>query len=230
MKHISLLFVCFAAIMPMIAQDDSFTVTVGNNIVPPSIVGGEEALSEKFSKTFILPDTFAMNFFDYLIKGVVTKDNRLQITEDKIASAYTVFSSPEEISGSFMPSLTLPVKDKNGRINPRDVLADAVHEWLTVYPIHVQAGTINGTPADSMPIEILLHYAPFYYAHNGDTLYLSGEANKGQNYFEIAARSYDLYVRNRTNTPYYALVRGNKDRLILHCCDSETRMPVVIES
>ena len=204
MKRILLTIACLAALCSLHAQD---------SIVAPSVVGGEEALSEKFSKTFCLPQEYVVTHFDYILVGEVSKDGYFRIYEDK-------FISP------------VAKRTSQGFSATSDDLLAAVRLWRgeVQNKIVLRPGIINGMPADSMPCVVNLRYSPLFFAKTGDTLFCDGEpVNRFLVHGEKSAMYYEFYVHNQRNTPYYATVRRNDANLTLHYFDTILDKPFLIE-
>lgn len=181
------------------------------DIVPPELVGGEEALSELFSKTFVLPDGFLMNAFDIQIDGRVAVDGSYRIINAKIRSNYTTLNSSNlTIEDLYTCFYTWYAKHKDAFI------------W--------QPGSIRNEP-DSMFAQVELRYSPLFYAQTGDTLYMNGvQAHHDGAQGEEPGYIWLIYVRNRLNTPYYAIVRRDEQKLSLSYFDTITHQVFMVEN
>lgn len=182
-----------------------------NDTVPPELVGGEEALSELFSKTFVLPDGFLMNAFDIQIDGIVAEDGSYRITDAKMKSNYTLLNSSNLTIGD---------------------LYSSVYTWFDKYGKSViwRPGSIQNEP-DSMSTQVVLRYSPLFFAQAGDTLYMNGHLTDHDGaQGEEPGYIWLTYVRNRPNTPYYAIVRRDEHKLSLRYCDTITHQVFMVEN
>lgn len=168
--------------------------------VQPKFKGGNDLLSEHFSKEFALAERYIMNSFSYILIGTVNINGDLQPV--KLQQRGTITSTSRGSSGG-------------------KSLEDSIMSWLTPYlKNHWIPGSVDGQPMD-LRIEIPLFYSPLYYAANGDKFYCSARYTPIYNAYQtdtIALSEY--YIRHDNRFPLHAIVERNGKKITVYYYNS----------
>lgn len=161
-----------------------------------------------FSKEFVLPDVYIMNTFSFDLYYTVYQRRSVRVTDCKYTSSIT----------------------RHGT-GGADELTPAILSWFSANDDILLETLGDSVAEDSVQLVARVYYSPFLYAQPGDTLFCTGElVNEYLSKGEEAATYYDYYIRNRRNTPYYALIRRNKNHVTLLVHNSETGKSVNVVS
>jgi len=171
-------------------------------IIPvlPKFKGGNDLLSERFSKEFALPERYIMNHFSYTLIGTVNTNGDLQPI--KLQQRGTITSTVRGSSGG-------------------KSIEDSIMSWLTPYlKNHWIPGSVNGEPAD-LRVEIPLYYSPLYYAANGDKFYCNAKFAPIYNVHKTDTIALsDYYIRHNKNNPLHAIVERNGKKITVYYYNS----------
>lgn len=202
------LFACFVFVL-------CSAVVLAENELPDSTANTSGIhLSEEFSKHFVLPDAYVMNTFSFDVSYTVYANKTGHITNHKFTSSISKRTSGNTTHPDF--SLKVPNNFHND-------LSAAILNWLTANGDLLLQTVSEFDFEDSILMEAQVYYSPLLYAQSGDTLFCTGELeNENLCNGEQAGMFYQYYVRNRRNTPYYALVRRHKNNVTLRIHNSET--------
>lgn len=171
-------------------------------------------LSEEFSKHFVLPDAYVMNTFSFDVSYTVYANKTGRVTDLKYTSSITKRTSNDALRPDFSHTPQWLITRE---------LSPAIINWLTANGNLLSQTVSEFDFEDSIQMEAQVYYSPILYAQSGDTLFCTGEIeNENLCNGEQAGMFYQYYVRNRRNTPYYALVRRHKNNVTLRIHDSET--------
>lgn len=171
-------------------------------------------LSEEFSKHFVLPDAYVMNTFSFDVSYTIYANKTGRVTDLKYTSSITKRTSGNTTHPDFSHTPQSLITRE---------LSPAIINWLTANGDLLLQTVSEFDFEDSILMEAQVYYSPILYAQSGDTLFCTGELeNENLCNGEQAGTFYQYYVRNRRNTPYYALVRRHKNNVTLRIHDSET--------
>ena len=192
----------------------SSVATAQNEPADSSRNASADKVSETFSKQFVLPDAYIMNTFSFEVYYTVYADKTVRVRDSKITSSVT-----KRTSGSVMH----PDFSGTSAMNINVDLLRAVREWFTANGDVLQQTVEDFELVDSLPLVTQVYYSPILCAQSGDTLFCTGDLeNEFLSNGEEAGTFYQFFIRNRRNTPYYALVRRNKNNVMLLIHDSGT--------
>lgn len=180
----------------------------------PAIVRARDSLSAIFSKEFVLPDSFLMNTMNVDIHFQIRDGEHIDIVKSQVSSPITRLTDPHN-----------PNHDFSNDFN------QLVSEWVAKHQDGIlKVLSQNHSPSTPYQKICLLQYSPMYYAQTGDTLFFSGElANQAGAHGEKAGMLYNMYVRNHKQTPYYAIVHRDEEKLKLSYYDSVSPHPFLVE-
>ena len=171
-------------------------------------------VSEIFSKLFVLPEAYMMNTFNFEVNYTLYKGSAVRFTGCKFTSSITKRTSHDALRPNF---------DRNNLHALNSGLQSAIVDWFKSHgEVLLQTGK-DFDGEDSVSLVTQVYYSPILYAQPGDTLFCTGEVeNEYLCEGEEAATFYQYYVRNNSNTPYFALVKRNKNNVTLMIHASET--------
>lgn len=179
----------------------------------PDLAGGEEQLSKRLSKEFVLPEKYIMSSFSYRLKGAVLAD------------------------GTFRPQSirqTSSVSSRGQGGGPADELIELVYTQLQKFIAQsCIPGEVNGKK-EQMVVQADIRYSPIFFATDGDTLFCDKDDPFVQPMSKLGADvytavNYSTYFRNNPNAPYFALPSHNGDTLVLRYFGVSDRKPVLVE-
>ena len=179
----------------------------------PALIGGEEQLSKRLSKEFLLPEKYIMSSFSYRLKGAVMTDGTFRVQSIRQMSAVSS-------------------RGKGGK--PADELLELVNTQLQKYIAQpCIPGEVNGKK-EQMVMQADICYSPVFFAADGDTLFCDKDepfvrptSNSGADAYN--AVNYSTFFRNNPQSPFFALASHNGDTLVLRYFTVADHKPVLVE-
>lgn len=180
------------------------------NPVLPTFKGGNEILSQRFSRKFHLPDIFTMNCVEYRIIGEVNEQGEMHVCRLQPMGAISAHNAQGDIT---------------------DILNDSINVWLQKQQKQWQPGLIDGVPA-AMFVEIPLYYSPVYYAKNGEKIDC---AKIHRNFHDVHMSDSvicDDYIlhQNSSKAPFYARIESNGKATTLYYYRKSDNKQVLTEN